>query len=101
MTKGPDGRPALSEIYFESGVSAFTGDPFLSVEVAFTDGTRRRGAQMTPQQAREHALHVLEAAEAAVHDAAMHKWLKEKVGMDPEQAAAGVHELRDYRTDQR
>ena len=59
-------RPAdPSDIRINSGVSAFTGDGFVTLKWGESAG------QLTPAEARAHALAILEAAEAAESDAAV------------------------------
>lgn len=94
-----NGTMRIVQLDFHSGVSAFTGEPFVAFYATLADGSVRQAGQMTPANAREHAGAVFQAAEAAVHDAAMAQWLRERVGMEPEKAATAVHELREFRKD--
>lgn len=55
--------------------------------------------QLTVEAARDHAMHVLECAEAAIHDAAMVRWLVEKTEMPLENAYEILYELRKFRGD--
>lgn len=91
--------PDPVRVEMASGVSAFTGDPFVQMRLVFADGSAKTVAQFTPADAREHGLHVIETAEAAVHDAAMAAWMKAKLGADPETAAQAVADLRAFRKD--
>lgn len=56
-------REGARTIWSVSGVSAFTGQPFVQL------GWNQESAQMTPDEARAFGLHVIEAADAAVMDA--------------------------------
>lgn len=78
-------------IHVESGVSAFTGEPFLTVR---TEGARM--GQMSPAEIRTMALHWLEAAEAAESDAAVFAELR-GVGMDVNACAGFIQALRARR----
>jgi hypothetical protein len=90
----------VTRLGFASGVSAFTGEPFIAMEATFGDGSRRRAGQLTPIEARQHALAVLEAAEAAVHDAAVVRWLQVRMELEPQAAVTVLCELRGFRQDQ-
>jgi len=70
-----------------------TGKP--SVQLRWGD----MGGQLTPEEARNHALAVLECAEAAIHDAAMVRWLVEKSEVPLEGAYQALFELRRFRGD--
>ncbi|WP_258904842.1 CREG family protein [Actinokineospora sp. UTMC 2448] len=91
--------PDIVSLSMASGVSAFTGEPFVNLMVNFADGSRKTAGQLTPQQTREHALALLEAAEAAVHDAAMARWMRSQ-GATQEVAGSAVAAIRAYREDQ-
>ena len=54
-------------------------------------------AQLTPLQARQHALAILEAADAASTETVMLDWLQNTVGMDAEHAMGAMATLRDAR----
>lgn len=58
-----------------------------------------QGGQLTPAEARMHALAILECAEAAIHDSALVRFLIEDVGIDEEQALKTVFGLREFRGD--
>lgn len=78
-------------LHHQSGVNA-RSEPFVQLI--------RGGAviaQMDPGQARDHAIAMLEAAEAAETDAFIHQWVKERVGAGPEQAAGLLMDFRRYR----
>jgi hypothetical protein len=75
-------------LWHQSGVNR-KGEPF--VQLIRNDKVI---AQQSSEQAREHALAVLEAAEASEQDAFLVYWVKAAVGAD-ERAAAGM--LQDFR----
>ena len=54
-------------LWFESGVSSRTGDPFVHIRWGDESG------QLTVDEARQHALHMLETVNAAEFDAAFVK----------------------------
>ena len=87
----PPSKPTTC-IAMASGVN-LEGKPF----VAVTWGELR--AQLTPEEARQHALHTLEAAEAAIHDAAVYRFLIERLNTGLENAANILHEIRGLRQD--
>jgi len=53
--------------------------------------------QLTPEEAREHALSIIEAAEAARHDEMVFRFLMEKLNLEPARAALIIKDLRDTR----
>lgn len=92
----PD-RPGLAGIYIGSGISQKTEEPFCHVTCQSTDGVFCEG-QLTPQEVRQTALDWLEAAEAAIHDAAVYKLLR-STGMEAKMAAHFISTLREHRQD--
>ncbi len=78
-------------IFIESGVSAFTSEPFITL--AWGD---ERG-QLTVAEARAHAFALLEACEAATSDAFLFHFARERVGMEVERAAVLLADFRAYR----
>ena len=56
-----------------------------------------QAAQLTPLQARQHALAILEAADAASTETVIMDWLQNTVGMDAEHAMGAMATLRDAR----
>lgn len=94
MPAPPPSPDAPATIWMESGVSAFSGEPFCSI------GWEAQSGQLTPEEMRAHGRRALEVAEAAIHDAAMWKWLREKLELDETRAAEAIADLRLYRADQ-
>jgi hypothetical protein len=82
-------------IWFTSLVSSRTGEGV----VELTWGEMR--AQLSVQQAREHALGVLEVAEAAEADAFMVEFFEKDLGMPREKALAVLVAFRGYREKRR
>lgn len=78
-----------------SGVSAFSGEPFVQVRWG------RESGQLTPAEARMHALHVLEAAEASESDALLVAMLTDQdpegLGLNMATASGFITELRQRR----
>lgn len=88
---------SLGEIRIESGVSAFTGEGFVTTHALDSAGDFLGSGQLTPAEAMEHALAIIEAASAARHDAALWSLLKEKIGLEDEACAVFLSELRERR----
>lgn len=80
-------------MYSSSGVSAFTGDPF----VLLTWG--HESAQMTPDEARAFALHIINAADTAENDALIVKVLQEVIETSHDAALMVLGIMRDRRKD--
>ena len=78
-------------IEIASGVSAFTGEGFVTLRWG-TDA-----AQFTPDAARRHALAILECAEAAESDAAVFAFLRAKLKLEPDVAVHMIAALREHR----
>lgn len=55
--------------------------------------------QLSPQEARQHALGILECAEAAMHDTALVGFLTHDAGIDITAAVVTIGRLRKYRGD--
>jgi hypothetical protein len=91
-------KPGVTGIYIGSGVSARTEDGFCQVTVQLTDGRVFEG-QLTPEEVRSMARDWFEAAEGAVHDAAVFKKLTRDLGLEAEGAAVFIGELREHRQD--
>ena len=73
----------------QSIVSASTGEAFVQI--------KGEGGQMTPDEARDLALNLLQAAEAADTDALIARWVKQYVGGDDRAVAVLLTELRKMR----
>jgi hypothetical protein len=84
-------EPEEQIIWHQSGVNQ-KGEPFVQLLL----GEKIIG-QMDPEQARDHARAILEAAEAAEQDAFLWSWVIEKVGAGPEQAAGMIVDFRKFR----
>jgi len=76
------------DLEFHSGVSAFTGEPFVMVQWGHQTG------QLTPAEAEAHAIAVIQAAQAARHDAAIMAELMSNGGFGREAAAGFIGALR-------
>lgn len=83
-----------SRIDVESLVSDRNREPY----VVLKWGPHR--AQLTPAEARRHALIILEASDAAISDAFLVAWLTEHIGVTPPVMAAALEAFRHYRTAQ-
>jgi hypothetical protein len=60
---------------------------------------REMRIQFTPQECREHALRLLEAAEAAESDAIVYRLLRDKMALDMPRALSVIADLRNFRDD--
>lgn len=89
----PDEPQPRDILWHQSGVNA-AGEPF----VQLLKGETVIG-QMTPEEARDHAHAMLEAAEAAEQDAFIYDWVQNRVGCGREQAAGLLVDFRRYRAE--
>jgi hypothetical protein len=85
-------EPDDPRLEFASGVT-MEGAPFVHVSWGGERG------QVTVQAARQIGRQALEVAEAAEHDAIVVAWLRDKMGLGFDQAAAAIGDLRAYRQD--
>ena len=77
-----DGKDQV--LWHQSGVNP-KGEPFVQLLL-----DQKIIAQMSPEQARDHARAITEAAEASEQDAFLWDWITRKVGSGPQQAAAMI-----------
>lgn len=92
MSQDPQEIPQI--IWHQSGVNP-KGEPF----VQLLKGEHIIG-QMSPEQARDHARAIMEAAEAAEQDAFMMAFLQQKIGLDFHQAGQVLIDFRNWRAHQ-
>ena len=78
-------------LWHQSGVNQ-KGEPFVQLILY-----GKLIAQMDPQQARDHARAITEAAEAAEQDSFMVEFAKSTIGTTPEGAAGLLVEFRRFR----
>ncbi len=90
----------LAHIEITSGVAARNGEGFCRVTAVDSDGQSIEG-QLPPDEVRRMALGWLEAADAAISDAAVFRLLKERVGVPDDLAVVFVADLRNFRADMR
>lgn len=83
--------PNTTILFQSSGVSAFTGEPFIEIHWGNQVG------QLTVEEARIHAFALLECCEAALSDAFLFKFARDRAGMDSERAAQLLAHFREYR----
>jgi hypothetical protein len=84
----------MASFLTESGVNP-EGKPFVVIRPEVGQGW-----QLSPAEAREFALVILSAAEAALHDAAFVKWLQDGVlELNFEAAVSILGAQRQYRAD--
>lgn len=79
----------------QSGVNP-QGEPFIQL-LLNRSGKDEVISQLTLDDAREHALAVLEAAEASRQDAFLMWFVREKMGGDLQMASALIQEFRHWR----
>jgi hypothetical protein len=79
------------KITMTSGVSP-EGKPF--VHYLWDD----KKCQWSPDEARQHALHLLAVAEAAEHDSCIFKFFRDKMDLDFAGAATVIADFRNYRS---
>jgi hypothetical protein len=80
---------SMLEIYSQVGGESL--EPFVLLQ------WQDRTCTLSPEDAREHALKIVDCAEAAVHDAFLVRWLLEVVGSERTQAFGLLQELRAWR----
>lgn len=82
------------KILLSSVVAISSGNPSVQCRVG------AEAWQWDPEVARSHAAALLQCAEAAVHDAAMVRWMVlGPMGMDRDVAIAALQDLRRFRGD--
>lgn len=87
-------QPSPDVIAVQSIVGARTGDPYVQCRIGLEQW------QWDIDTARHHAMAVLTCAEAAVHDAAMIRWMTlGEMDAPPEVAWQAVADLRRFRGD--
>ena len=92
--KENEGLAKPDHVMVLSIVGAATGQPLVQFRAGFEQW------QWDIEHAREHALYILAIAEAAVHDAAMLRWLTiGRIGMAKNDAFQAIAELRRFRGD--
>ena len=87
----------MSEITVQSMVSMRTREPMVSIYWPKDVDA----AQLTPDKAREFALSVLQAAEAAEQDEFMFTFATKRIGVDEASAAGLINEYRLHRGQER
>ena len=85
--------PKEKTLWHQSGVAP-TGDPFVQLLL-----DEEIIAQLSPEQARDHARAITEAAEAAEQDAFIMEFMQKRVGLDFNRAANVLVDLRNYRSE--
>lgn len=91
MSTMPDEKIPDDVLWHQSGVNQ-KGEPFIQL----LHGTKIM-CQMDPEQARDHARAIIEAAEAAEQDAFLMDWGQRVVGLTFEKAGMLMMEFRQYR----
>lgn len=83
--------PRQGEISTQSIVSSQTGKPYVQFALDISP------TQFTPGKAREIALMLLEAADAAESDAALMAFARDQIGLDDARAAQLLDQFRKAR----
>jgi len=98
----PNERSHLKNVLEVQGiVSAAANAPLVQVRFTDENGDTVPGAntQMTPDEAREHAQMVVEAAANAVYEAALVTWLLEEMKVDENVVFEALTAMRNWRSD--
>jgi len=74
----PAQDPGQAFIWVESGVSAFSGEPFCMVTLERVDGNVESLGQLTPEEVRAMAMKWIDTANAAEFDASLFAELRDR-----------------------
>lgn len=91
LVEAPERAEPHPPLFHQSGVNP-RGEPFVQLLL----GNQIIG-QMDPEQARDHARAITEAAEAAELDVFLLDWAQNRIGVPRDAAGAMVNEFREYR----
>jgi hypothetical protein len=97
----PFDRPEAGTINVSSGYGMNTQQPFVTIALASPIETANPAVQLASSQAREIALQILEAAEAAEQDGFIVTFVTEAIGAPVEEAGKLLHLYREHRAAQR
>jgi hypothetical protein len=89
-----DEHKEVFPLWHQSGINR-DGEPFIQLILG-----DKIIAQQSVEQAREHALAILEAAEAAEQDAFLVHFAKTEIGVGENEAAKLLMSFRDFRREQ-
>jgi hypothetical protein len=89
--------PEPGVLSVSSGYGQNTKQPFVTLALASPVETANPAAQLLTSQAREIAMQILEAADAAESDGFVVGWLGDVADLNEAQAAALLQEFRAYR----
>jgi hypothetical protein len=87
----------VTGIEVESLLSSRTEEPVVQLRIRFDNNEGQTVVQMSPEQAREVAHHILEAAEASIVDAFLYDWLQKVLKAHTGQAALLMSNFRVFR----
>lgn len=87
----------VTDILVESLVSSTTLEPVVQLRILFDNGDGQTTVQMSPEDARQIAQHILEAAEGAIVDAFLNDWCKTMLGGNEAHAAMIMKDFREFR----
>jgi len=83
----------MGDILVSSGYGGNTRKPFVMMEAEALD----RPMQLSPAEARDLALNLLQAADAAEGDAFLVEFFRKELGQDDKVAASILHQYREFR----
>ncbi len=81
----------MDSINISSVISSRDGRPFVQLKWSGD------GCQLTPDEARQHAYRILDAANAAETDSIMVRFLQERVGIDFKSIVPILRDFREFR----
>jgi hypothetical protein len=90
-------KPESGVLSVSSGYGQNTKQPFVTIALASPVETANPAVQLLTSQAREIAMQILEAADAAESDGFVVGWLTDVADLSEAQAAALLQEFRAYR----
>jgi hypothetical protein len=95
MSESPTGTSERAMVHVANGYGARTREPFVTLRV------KEEFVNLTPEDAREVALNLIEATEAAMGDALIMRFAERNLGVNDEQAAQLLVMFRKLREEGR
>lgn len=90
-------KPEPGQISVASGYGQNTKQPFVTIGIANPTESANPTVQLVVETARQIAMQILEASDAAESDGFIVKWLTSAAGLAPGQVGALLAEFRAYR----
>lgn len=94
-------RPAPGTINLSSGFGHNTGKAFITFSMANPEDIANPIIQIATHQARQIAMQILEACDAAESDGFLIDWLRGTAEMSDSQAGGLLQQFREWRDEQR